>query len=53
MVYSNEEKAEMLLMYGECEKIWSAQELYMVRYSEKIEPSQQMFSRLIKNLSEK
>jgi hypothetical protein len=53
MVYSNEEKVEMLLIYGECGKnSVRALQLYVARYPEKTQPSRHIFARLIKNLCE-
>jgi hypothetical protein len=53
MVYSNEEKDEMLLIYGKCRKnSVRALQLYTARYPEKTQPSRHMFARLIKNLRE-
>jgi hypothetical protein len=53
MVYSNEEKVEMLLIYGECgENLVRTLQLYAARYPEKTQPSRHMFARLIKNLRE-
>jgi hypothetical protein len=53
MVYSNEEKVEMLLIYEECGKnSVRALQLYAARYPEKTEPSRHTFARLIKNLCE-
>jgi hypothetical protein len=53
MVYSNGEKVEMLLIYGECgENSVRALQLYTARYPEKMQPSRHMFARLIKNLCE-
>jgi hypothetical protein len=53
MVYSNEEKVEMLLIYGECGKnSVRVLQLYAARYPGKTQPSRHMFARLIKNLCE-
>jgi predicted transcriptional regulator len=59
MLYSNEEKVEMLLIYGECGKNSArALQLYAARYPEKttisthLDTSRHMFARQIENLCE-
>jgi hypothetical protein len=53
VVYSNQEKLEMILIYGECQRNSKAsQRLYRDRFPNKPVPSDKMFTKLAKNLGE-
>jgi hypothetical protein len=53
VVYSNQEKLEMILIYGECQRNSKAsQRLYRDRFPNNSVPSDKMFTKLAKNLGE-